>query len=503
MASSIPPVRHDPFVNMNHDCLNLVLAHLRPLDIIQCTLVSKLWRAHVHGWISSFGLRLHWQHLYNPDAPDPIKRYTDLARIHVLHEYGEPTSVREYKHSGRVDSLHWQFLPYAEDGSIHDMHSLDISFAGTKELKVTALLLNEDGYLYASFQARENYCDALWFLPCKQMIWHNSPLSDNNEYKPILIGENRLYFRDSHGGELVIVDLQTKELECIVPIEYPIGDASCKLFQTNAKAAELIVHIHTGQARENNAETHTIILTNSITGKTHQKFTYTGFRISFHSSPSPRAGTDRDFALILHPNRPLQLTMHSYALIHYHSPHPHPHPHPRTSPPTYHPTSTSVILFPSNHNLNQPYLSVINPFTMHLTTLSSYRDTPIVPVTLPLSPALSLSTNNPLHIQLLHILNNPPIPIAIDPDTITIYHAMDKVRVTLPAAAEAEAEVGRGSVVVAGRRRVFKRQQVGRCRSHGFEGVGRCVFFNAYAHGYVRPGSVYVFDYLERKGGNG
>ncbi|KAK2811842.1 hypothetical protein FQN50_001880 [Emmonsiellopsis sp. PD_5] len=536
MALSIPPARHDPFVYINHDCLNLVLAHLRPLDIIRCTLVSKPWRAHIHDWISLFGLRLHWPHLYNPDAPNPIKRYTDLARLHVLHEYGEPTSVREYEHVlfyaingdfaawsdrqyGRVDSLHWQFLPYAEDGSIHDIHSLDISFAGTQELKVTALLLNEEGYLYASFRAGEDYwcvytyvymawrrltrlyiSDALWFLPWNELIWHNSPASNRNKYKPILIGENRLYFRDSHGGELIVVDLQTKELEYTVPIEYPLGDAGCKLFQTKAKAADLIVHIHTGQTCKNKAETYTIVLTNSTTGKTHQKFTYTGFRVSFHPSPSLPAGIDRDFAIILDPNPPLQQTTkpytQPYALIHYYSP--HPRPHPRTSPPTYHPTSTSAILFPTNFNWTEHYLVAINPFTMHLTTFSTWGAGPgLVPHTLPLSAPLPPSPTNRLHTQLLQLLNNPPIPIptTIDPANLTIYHVTDKVLVTLPGDGEGEAGGGTGD------RRLFYKRGAEGYRPHGFEGVGRYVSLTMYAHCYVQTRSVIVCDYLERKGG--
>lgn len=62
---AIPSKRKkDPFDYLNEHCLGFVLHFLDPVDIISCETVSVKWRDLIRGWISVFGIRLHFPMLW-------------------------------------------------------------------------------------------------------------------------------------------------------------------------------------------------------------------------------------------------------------------------------------------------------------------------------------------------------------------------------------------------------------------------------------------------------
>jgi hypothetical protein len=55
----------DLFDHLNHDCCNMILGFLDPVDLLQCERVRRSWKDYVRSWMELFGIQLHFRDAYD------------------------------------------------------------------------------------------------------------------------------------------------------------------------------------------------------------------------------------------------------------------------------------------------------------------------------------------------------------------------------------------------------------------------------------------------------
>ncbi|PGH14416.1 hypothetical protein AJ79_03059 [Helicocarpus griseus UAMH5409] len=246
---------HGPFGYINFDCMNMIISYLSPADVVQCTLVNKRWRQHIHAWISLFGLRRHWSHMAearnSKAGPDndmsAIRQYKELVRLDIALTSGTPTSTTRYSDvvkfavagdymvwSVTNDGIYWRYLPYGESGSVREQRKLHLSSVTGPMYKIWIMHLNSDGYLFFRFEKlydegrfspntfftsypRGTFSDALFSLQNGNAVWHEEYRGGQpatiarRRQRPFLLGRKRLYFYNDKECRLSAYDFKTNQ----------------------------------------------------------------------------------------------------------------------------------------------------------------------------------------------------------------------------------------------------------------------------------------------------
>ncbi|KAK2802131.1 hypothetical protein FQN50_007495 [Emmonsiellopsis sp. PD_5] len=245
MANKAP--KHDPFKLLNFDCINIIFRYLTPIEVLQCSLVSRVFRAWAHSFIITDGLNHHFAHYadtgdFNSDSLSPVKRYAQFAQLQHAFKQGKPSSVLKFRCSDELNvrgnfavwiycSKWIRYHPLRTSpreryrSEIEPIRKLKIpNIPPSKSFLPRSLVLNDEGYLLARghlapffvyhrpddppVRKSDDSRDIMVQLEGPRFMWHHD-YPDAREW-PFCIGKERVYYLTTNDGPaLLAYDIKT------------------------------------------------------------------------------------------------------------------------------------------------------------------------------------------------------------------------------------------------------------------------------------------------------